>query len=132
MRQTIEILEREKEEIRRISSCKTIIQTIERNGSVTDREKQKYKNIHLLKRGGFTKSSMKIQEYKILAHFVHDSVQYFQTVMHSPFWREVSETGRMNAHNLPIPHQQLLQHLDLLPQYTDQSPSLLFVYKPTF
>ena len=56
MRQTIEILEREKkEEIRRISSCKTIIQTIERNGSVTDREKQKYKNIHLLKRGGFTK-----------------------------------------------------------------------------
>ena len=61
---------------------------------------------------------MKIQEYKILAHFVHDSVQYFQTVMHSPFWREVSETGRMNAHNLPIPHQQLLQHLDLLPQYT--------------
>lgn len=75
---------------------------------------------------------MKIQEYKILAHFVHDSVQYFQTLMHSPFWREVSETGRMNAHNLPIPHQQLLQHLDLLPQYTDRSPSLLFVYKPTF
>ena len=92
MRQTIEILEREKEEIRRISSCKTIIQTIERNGSVTDREKQKYKNIHLLKEADLRKSSMKIQEYKILAHFVHDSVQYFQTVMHSPFWREVSET----------------------------------------
>ena len=43
LRQTIEILEREKRKIRRVSSCKTIIQTIERNGSVTDREKQKYK-----------------------------------------------------------------------------------------
>ncbi len=52
--------------------------------------------------------------------------------MHSPFWREVSETGNMYSHNLPIPHQQLLQHLDVLPQYTEQSPSLLFVYKPTF
>ncbi len=99
---------------------------------MTDREKQKYKNIHLLKEADLRKSSMKIQEYKILAHFVHDSVQYFQTLMYSPFWREVSETGKMNSHNLPIPHQQLLQHLDLLPQYTDQSPSLLFVYKPTF
>ena len=84
MRQTIEILEREKEEIRRISSCKTIIQTIERNGSVTDREKQKYKNIHLLKRR-FTKSSMKIQEYKILAHIVHENVQYFQILMYLHF-----------------------------------------------
>ena len=85
---------------------------------MTDREKQKYKNIHLLKEADLRKSSMKIQEYKILAHFVHDSVQYFQTLMHSPFWREVSETGKMHSHNLPIPHQQLLQHLDLLPQYT--------------
>lgn len=34
---------RKKEKIRRVSSRKTIIQTIERNGSVTDREKQKYK-----------------------------------------------------------------------------------------
>lgn len=133
LRQTIEILEREKKKkSEEFQAVKTIIQTIERNGSVTDREKQKYKNIHLLKEADLRKSSMKIQEYKILAHFVHDSVQYFQTLMHSPFWREVSETGRMNAHNLPIPHQQLLQHLDLLPQYTDQSPSLLFVYKPTF
>ena len=75
---------------------------------------------------------MKIQEYKILAHIVHESVQYFKTLMYSPFWREVSETGHMNANELPIPHQQLLHYLDLLPQHTDQSPSLLFVYKPTF
>ncbi|MDE7554130.1 hypothetical protein, partial [Bacillus tropicus] len=133
LRQTIEILERaKKKKSEEFQAVKTIIQTIERNGSVTDREKQKYKNIHLLKEADLRKSSMKIQEYKILAHFVHDSVQYFQTLMHSPFWREVSETGKMHSHNLPIPHQQLLQHLDLLPQYTDQSPSLLFVYKPTF
>lgn len=133
LRQTIEILERaKKKKSEEFQAVKTIIQTIERNGSVTDREKQKYKNIHLLKEADLRKSSMKIQEYKILAHFVHESVQYFQTLMHSPFWREVSETGNMNSHNLPIPHQQLLQHLDLLPQYTDQSPSLLFVYKPTF
>ncbi|MED0874695.1 hypothetical protein [Bacillus mobilis] len=133
LRQTIEILERaKKKKSEEFQAVKTIIQTIERNGSVTDREKQKYKNIHLLKEADLRKSSMKIQEYKILAHFVHESVEYFQTLMHSPFWREVSETGNMNSHNLPIPHQQLLQHLDLLPQYTDQSPSLLFVYKPTF
>ncbi|MGH1327822.1 hypothetical protein [Bacillus pretiosus] len=131
--QTIEILERAKrKKSEEFQAVKTIIQTIERNGSVTDREKQKYKNIHLLKEADLRKSSMKIQEYKILAHFVHESVQYFQTLMHSPFWREVSETGNMYSHNLPIPHQQLLQYLDVLPQYTEQSPSLLFVYKPTF
>ncbi|HDR6299403.1 hypothetical protein ACQVPW_09975 [Bacillus cereus] len=133
LRQTIEILERaKKKKSEEFQAVKTIIQTIERNGSVTDREKQKYKNIHLLKEADLRKSSMKIQEYKILSHFVHGSVQYFQTLMHSPFWREISETGNMNSHNLPIPHQQLLQHLDLLPQSIDQSPSLLFVYKPTF
>ncbi|MCU5518076.1 hypothetical protein OCF62_26600 [Bacillus wiedmannii] len=133
LRQTIEILERAKrKKSEEFQAVKTIIQTIERNGSVTDREKQKYKNIHLLKEADLRKSSMKIQEYKILAHFVHESVQYFQTLMHSPFWREVSETGNMYSHNLPIPHQQLLQHLDVLPQYTEQSLSLLFVYKPTF
>ncbi|KAB2452527.1 hypothetical protein F8160_04605 [Bacillus sp. CH126_4D] len=133
LRQTIEILEREKKKkSEEFQAVKTIIQTIERNGSVTDREKQKYKNIHLLKEADVRKSSMKIQEYKILSHFVHGSVQYFQTLMHSPFWREVAETGNINSHNLPIPHQQLLQHLDLFPQYIDQSPSLLFVYKPTF
>ncbi|HDR7470659.1 hypothetical protein [Bacillus toyonensis] len=133
LRQTIEILEREKKKkLEEFQAVKTIMQTIERNGSVTDREKQKYKNIHLLKEADLRKSSVKIQEYKILAHIVRESVQYFKTLIYSPFWREVSETGNMNSYDLPIPHQQLLQHLNLLPQYTDQSPSLLFVYKPTF
>ncbi|MBU0449676.1 hypothetical protein KN035_14515, partial [Bacillus thuringiensis] len=133
LRQTIEILEREKKKkSEEFQAVKTIIQTIERNGSVTDREKQKYKNIHLLKEADLRKSSMKIQEYKILAHIVHENVQYFQMLMHSSFWREVTETSNMNLHDLPIPHQQLLHHLEVLPQYTDQSPSLLFVYKPTF
>ncbi|MFB6646447.1 hypothetical protein [Bacillus toyonensis] len=133
LRQTIEILEREKKKkLEEFQAVKTIMQTIERNGSVTDREKQKYKNIHLLKEADLRKSSVKIQEYKILAHIVRESVHYFKTLIYSPFWREVSETGNMNSYDLPIPHQQLLQHLNLLPQYTDQSPSLLFVYKPTF
>ena len=133
LRQTIEILEREKKKkSEEFQAVKTIIQTIERNGSVTDREKQKYKNIHLLKEADLRKSSMKIQEYKILAHIVRENVQYFQMLMHSSFWREVTETSNMNLHDLPIPHQQLLHHLEVLPQYTDQSPSLLFVYKPTF
>ncbi|PEM49014.1 hypothetical protein COF80_01305 [Bacillus toyonensis] len=133
LRQTIEILEREKKKkLEEFQAVKTIMQTIERNGSVTDREKQKYKNIHLLKEADLRKSSVKIQEYKILAHIVRESVQYFKTLIYSPFWREVSETGNMNSYDLPIPHQQLLQHLNLLPQYIDQSPSLLFVYKPTF
>ncbi|HDX9611240.1 TPA: hypothetical protein ROY01_002280 [Bacillus toyonensis] len=133
LRQTIEILEREKKKkLEEFQAVKTIMQTIERNGSVTDRERQKYKNIHLLKEADLRKSSVKIQEYKILAHIVRESVQYFKTLIYSPFWRDVSETGNMNSYDLPIPHQQLLQHLNLLPQYTDQSPSLLFVYKPTF
>ncbi|PEP80746.1 hypothetical protein CN581_14740 [Bacillus toyonensis] len=133
LRQTIEILEREKKKkLEEFQAVKTIMKTIERNGSVTDREKQKYKNIHLLKEADLRKSSVKIQEYKILAHIVRESVQYFKTLIYSPFWREVSETGNMNSYDLPIPHQQLLQHLNLLPQYIDQSPSLLFVYKPTF
>ncbi len=131
--QTIEILEKEKKKkLEEFQAVKTIIQSIERNGSVTDREKQKYKNIHLLKEADVRKSSMKIQEYKILTHIVHESVKYFQILMYSPFWREVAETGNMNSYGLPIPHQQLLHHLDILPQYTDQSPALLFVYKPTF
>ncbi|WP_312505282.1 hypothetical protein, partial [Bacillus luti] len=133
LRQTIEILERaKKKKLEEFQAVKTIIQTIERNGSVTDREKQKYKNIHLLKEADVRKNSVKIQEYKILAHIVHGSVQYFKTLMYSPFWREVTETGNMNANDLPIPHQQLLHYLDLLPQHIEQSPSLLFVYKPTF
>ncbi|KAB2439970.1 hypothetical protein [Bacillus luti] len=133
LRQTIEILERaKKKKLEEFQAVKTIMQTIERNGSVTDREKQKYKNIHLLKEADVRKNSVKIQEYKILAHIVHGSVQYFKTLMYSPFWREVSETGNMSANDLPIPHQQLLHHLDLLPQHIEQSPSLLFVYKPTF
>lgn len=57
---------------------------------------------------------MKIQEYKILAHIVHENVQYFQMLMHSSFWREVTETSNMNLHDLPIPHQQLLHHLEVL------------------
>ena len=56
---------------------------------VTDREKQKYKNIHLLKEADLRKSSMKIQEYKILAHIVRENVQYFQMLMHSSFWRKL-------------------------------------------
>lgn len=133
LHQTIEILERaKKKKLEEFQAVKTIMQTIERNGSVTDREKQKYKNIHLLKEADVRKNSVKIQEYKILAHIVHGSVQYFKTLMYSPFWREVSETGNMSANDLPIPHQQLLHHLDLLPQHIEQSPSLLFVYKPTF
>ncbi|MED0964217.1 hypothetical protein [Bacillus paramycoides] len=133
LRKTIEILEgAKKKKLDEFQSVKTIMKTIERNGSVTDREKQKYKNIHLLKEADLRKSSVKIQEYKILAHIVHESVQYFQNLLYSSFWREVSETANINSHSLSIPHQQLIHHLELVPQHTGQSPSLLFVYKPTF
>lgn len=54
--QTIEILERaKKKKSEEFQAVKTIIQTIERNGSVTDREKQKYKNLHLLKEADLRK-----------------------------------------------------------------------------
>ncbi|WP_377865809.1 hypothetical protein [Bacillus sp. R86525] len=133
VRKTIEILEGEKKKKSdEFQAVKTIMKTIERNGSVTDREKQKYRNLHLLKEADLRKSSVKIQEYKILAHIVYESVQYFRNLLYSPFWREVSETANINSHTLSIPHQQLLHHLELLPQQTEQPPSLLFVYKPTF
>ncbi|MDM5193485.1 hypothetical protein QUG02_10905 [Bacillus hominis] len=133
VRKTIEILEGEKKKKSdEFQAVKTIMKTIERNGSVTDREKQKYRNLHLLKEADLRKSSVKIQEYKILAHIVYESVQYFRNLLYSPFWREVSETATINSNTLSIPHQQLIHHLELLPQHTEQSPSLLFVYKPTF
>ncbi|SCM94389.1 Uncharacterized protein BWINRASL_02089 [Bacillus mycoides] len=133
VRKTIEILEGEKKKKSdEFQAVKTIMKTIERNGSVTDREKQKYRNLHLLKEADLRKSSVKIQEYKILAHIVYESVQYFRNLLYSPFWREVSETATINSNTLSIPHQQLIHHLELFPQHTEQSPSLLFVYKPTF
>jgi hypothetical protein len=133
VRKTIEILEGEKKKKSdEFQAVKTIMKTIERNGSVTDREKQKYRNLHLLKEADLRKSSVKIQEYKILAHIVYESVQYFRNLLYSPFWREVSETATINSSTLSIPHQQLIHHLELLPQHTEQPPSLLFVYKPTF
>lgn len=133
VRKTIEILEGEKKKKSdEFQAVKTIMKTIERNGSVTDREKQKYRNLHLLKEADLRKSSVKIQEYKILAHIVYESVQYFRNLLYSPFWREVSETATINSNILSIPHQQLIHHLELLPQHTEQPPSLLFVYKPTF
>ncbi|MGH0428142.1 hypothetical protein ACQVPL_02475 [Bacillus hominis] len=133
VRKTIEILEGEKKKKSdEFQAVKTIMKTIERNGSVTDREKQKYRNLHLLKEADLRKSSVKIQEYKILAHIVYESVQYFRNLLYSPFWRGISETATINSNTLSIPHQQLIHHLELLPQHTEQSPSLLFVYKPTF
>lgn len=133
VRKTIEILEGEKKKKSdEFQAVKTIMKTIERNGSVTDREKQKYRNLHLLKEADLRKSSVKIQEYKILAHIVYESVQYFRNLLYSPFWREVSETATINSNTLSIPYQQLIYHLELLPQHTEQPPSLLFVYKPTF
>ncbi|MEW9183654.1 hypothetical protein AB2553_25570 [Bacillus mycoides] len=133
VRKTIEILEGEKKKKSdEFQAVKTIMKTIERNGSVTDREKQKYRNLHLLKEADLRKSSVKMQEYKILAHIVYESVQYFRNLLYSPFWREVPETATINSNTLSIPHQQLIHHLELLPQHTEQPPSLLFVYKPTF
>ncbi|MCX2828392.1 hypothetical protein RGU76_07905 [Bacillus pseudomycoides] len=133
LQKTIEILERathtKKEEQQAV---KTIMQTIERNGSVTDREKQKYRNIHLLKEADLRKASMKIQEYKILNHIVHQAILYFQNLLNSPFWRGISEKTNITMHALPVTHRQLLYHLEFLPRYNQQSPALLFVYKPTF
>ena len=86
VRKTIEILEGEKKKKSdEFQAVKTIMKTIERNGSVTDREKQKYRNLHLLKEADLRKSSVKIQEYKILAHIVYESVQYFRNLLYSPF-----------------------------------------------
>ncbi|WP_017149681.1 hypothetical protein [Bacillus bingmayongensis] len=133
LQKTIEILERathtKKEEYQ---SVKTIMQTIERNGSVTDREKQKYRNIHLLKEADLRKASVKIQEYKILNHIVHQAVLFFRNLLNSPFWRGVSEKTNITMHALPVTHRQLLYHLEFLQRYNEQSPALLFVYKPTF
>ena len=133
LQKTIEILEgtkhMKKEEYQAV---KTIMQTIDRNGSVTDREKQKYRNIHLLKEADVRKSSLKIQEYKILYRIVYQSAQYFQNLLYSPFWRDISEKTNITLHALSVPHRQLISHLELLPHHNQRSPALLFVYKPTF
>lgn len=113
-------------------AVKTIMQTIEKNGSVTDRDKQKYRNIHLLKEADLRKISVKIQEYKILYSILYQALQYFQSLLYSPFWRDISEKTYITAYALHAPHRQLLHHLEILPHHNPQSPSFLFVYKPTF
>ncbi|WP_242142863.1 MULTISPECIES: hypothetical protein [unclassified Bacillus cereus group] len=133
LQKTVKLLEDTKEKKKEeYQAVKTIMQTIDRNGSVTDREKKKYKNIHLLKEADLRKSAVKIQEYKILNRIVDESAQYFHHLLHSPFWKDVSEKSNITLYSVSIPHRQLIYHLELLPHYRQQSPALLFVYKPTF
>ncbi|PGZ97419.1 hypothetical protein COE51_14060 [Bacillus pseudomycoides] len=110
----------------------TILQTIERNGSVTERDKQKYRNIHLLKDTDLRKMAMKIQEYKVLYTILQSTLTYFSYLLYAPFWRGVREEVTLTTHSLPPVYHQLLHQLEFSPHCNELEPSFLFVYKPTF
>lgn len=113
-------------------AVQTIMQTIERNGSVTDRDKQKYRNISLLKDTDVRKMSMKLQEYKVLYSILEHALQYFVQLLSHPFWREIEENLLTSTYSLSPSYLQLLQYLDTSKKRNTKDPTFLFVYKPTF
>ncbi|HDX9578311.1 TPA: hypothetical protein ROX88_001839 [Bacillus pseudomycoides] len=133
LRETIQKLERAQQTRREEKKAvHTIIQMIERNGSVTERDKQKYSNIHLLKDTDLRKIAMKIQEYKVLYSILQSILTYFSHLLYTPFWRDIREEVTLTTHALPPVYHQLLRQLEFLPQHNEIEPSFLFVYKPTF
>lgn len=113
-------------------AVQTIIQTIEKNGSVTDRDKQKYRNISLLKDTDVRKMSMKLQEYKVLYSILEHALRYYMQLLSRPFWREVEDNILAPTYSLPPSYTQLLQYLDTSQKRNTKDPTFLFVYKPTF
>ena len=133
LRETIQKLESEQQTRREEKKAvHTILQTIERNGSVTERDKQKYRNIHLLKDTDLRKMAMKIQEYKVLYTILQSTLTYFSYLLYTPFWRGVREEATLTTHSLPPVYHQLLHQLEFSPHRNELEPSFLFVYKPTF
>ncbi|MDC2866413.1 hypothetical protein [Bacillus sp. BP-3] len=133
LHETIQKLERAQQTRRNEKKAvHTILQTIERNGSVTERDKQKYRNIHLLKDTDLRKIAMKIQEYKVLYIVLQSTLTYFSSLLHTPFWREVREETTLTTHSLSPVYYQLLHQLEFSSHRNELEPSFLFVYKPTF
>ncbi|WP_410775079.1 hypothetical protein [Ectobacillus funiculus] len=117
-------------------AIQTILQTIEKNGSVTDRDKQKYRNMNLLKDTDLRKALMKRQEYKVLHEIVRGMHRDLSAFLHSRFWGSISDEGNVRLPNtLTPPRRQLLKILET--SYRKSSthmnePAFLFVHKPTF
>ncbi|MFD0771595.1 hypothetical protein ACFQZ1_22940 [Bacillus sp. CGMCC 1.60114] len=133
LRETIQKLESAQQTRREEKKAvHTILQTIERNGSVTERDKQKYRNIHLLKDTDLRKMAMKIQEYKVLYTILQSTLTYFSYLLYTPFWRGVREEVTLTTHSLPPIYHQLLHQLEFSPHRNELETSFLFVYKPTF
>jgi hypothetical protein len=112
-----------------------ILKSIEKNGSVTERDKQKYRNSSILKDTDIKKYGVKIQEYKVLQLVLHDLQIFFMQTMESPFWKDISANWQQKPVVLYPPYQWLLR---LFHETKDKmkiqmnEPSFLFVYKPTF
>ncbi|MFD3450049.1 hypothetical protein ACFDTO_36345 [Microbacteriaceae bacterium 4G12] len=116
-------------------AVQTIMKTIEKNGSVTERDKQKFRNIHLLKDTDLKKIVVKIREYKVLHGIIKDLFVYLSNLLHSSFWSDVSDLRTVPKAPLPPPNRQLLQLFEISHHKKtlhSHDPSFLFVYKPTF
>ncbi|WP_416826045.1 hypothetical protein [Ectobacillus polymachus] len=112
-------------------AIKTIMQSIEKNGSVTDREKHKYKNLYLVKDMEMKKASVTLQEFKILHSLVIEFFSYMLDRLHQPFWNNMKIVQSYSS--LPFPFRQCIQLLELNDLYeSERMPSYLFVYKPTY
>jgi hypothetical protein len=116
------------------NAIQTILQTIEKNGSVTERDKQKYKNIQLLKDTDMRKVSVKMQEYKVLYSIMNELSIYVSTILYSPFWNSISQSSIAPSSLRPI-YQQFIHFMETVHQKTNlqsNQPLFLLVYKPTF
>lgn len=131
---TIKKLEQEMDmRIREKQALQTIMQSIEKNGSVTEREKQKYRNLYLVKDTERKKLNVNKQEYRMIYSFVNEFLIYMKNRLQLPFWDNMKMTHANSFFNLPIPFRQCLNLLELKDGHIQEyTPSFLLVYKPTF
>ncbi|MFX3630021.1 MAG: hypothetical protein ACE3JR_12025 [Ectobacillus sp.] len=136
LRENLEKLEQMAESsYREKQAVQEILQTIEKNGSVTERDKQKYRNIQLLKDTDVKKITVKKQEYKVLYEIMKEWLFWLSALLRSPFWSNISENANVRPAEIRPIHRQLLSVLeasDKKGNYAALESMFLFVYKPTF
>ncbi|MCP8969231.1 hypothetical protein [Ectobacillus ponti] len=113
-------------------AVQSILQTIERNGSVTDRDKQKYRNILPLKDTDVKKAAVKLREYKVMQSILQGFRQRMESLYRQ---REPGEELQLAPPASLRPQER--EYVRLLksgePNAGQTSkPTFLLVHKPTF
>ncbi|MFC5772762.1 hypothetical protein ACFPT3_01955 [Ectobacillus antri] len=114
-------------------AVQNIVQNIEKNGSVTERDKQKYKNIQLLKETDLRKVSVKLQEYKVLYSLINRLMCDMRGRLHASFWNEIKISDAKPP--MAPAYREFCHFMRKLWKTREEvydEPIYLFVYKPTF